>query len=106
MDVLVNPTGSFVKGGPSADAAVSGRKIIVASYCGADRHGGGAFSGKDPRKVDRSGAYFCRYVARQVVEQQLARKAEVQMSYAIGRGEPVSVRVDTLGTLTRRPWRS
>jgi S-adenosylmethionine synthetase len=98
VDVLVNPTGSFVEGGPSADAGVTGRKIIVDSYGGAGRHGGGAFSGKDPTKVDRSGAYFCRYVARQVVEQKLARKAEVQVGYAIGRAEPVSVRVDTFGT--------
>ena len=106
MDVLANPTGFFVEGGPSADASVTSRKVIVDSYCDADSHGGGAYSGKDPTKVDRSGAYFCGYVAREVVKQQLARKAEVQMSYAIGRGEPVSVRVDTFGTGTRRPWRS
>ncbi|HEV2146951.1 MAG TPA: methionine adenosyltransferase [Longimicrobiaceae bacterium] len=96
--VLVNPTGSFVQGGPSADAGVTGRKIIVDTYGGAGRHGGGAFSGKDPSKVDRSGAYFCRYVARQVVKAGLAKKAEVQVAYAIGVAQPVSVKVDTFGT--------
>ena len=94
----VNPTGSFVLGGPSADCGVTGRKIIVDSYGGAGRHGGGAFSGKDPSKVDRSGAYFCRYVARQVVKAGLADKAEIQVSYAIGVAQPVSVKVDTFGT--------
>jgi S-adenosylmethionine synthetase len=98
IEVLVNPTGSFVEGGPSADCGVTGRKIIVDSYGGMGRHGGGAFSGKDPSKVDRSGAYFCRFVARQIVKQGLARRAEVQVGYAIGRPEPVSVRVDTFGT--------
>ena len=98
IEVLVNPTGSFVEGGPSADCGVTGRKIIVDSYGGMGRHGGGAFSGKDPSKVDRSGAYFCRFVARQVVQQGIARRAEVQVGYAIGRAEPVSVRVDTFGT--------
>jgi S-adenosylmethionine synthetase len=98
VKVLVNPTGSFVEGGPSADAGVTGRKIIVDSYGGMGRHGGGAFSGKDPTKVDRSGAYFCRYVARKVVEHGLAKKAEVQVGYAIGQAQPVSVRVDTFGT--------
>ena len=98
IEVLVNPTGSFVEGGPSADCGVTGRKIIVDSYGGMGRHGGGAFSGKDPSKVDRSGAYFCRFVARQVVKQGIARRAEVQVGYAIGRAEPVSVRVDTFGT--------
>jgi S-adenosylmethionine synthetase len=92
---FVNPTGSFVHGGPSADCGVTGRKIIVDSYGGAGRHGGGAFSGKDPSKVDRSGAYFCRWVARQIVTQGLARRAEVQVSYAIGQAAPVSVKVDT-----------
>ena len=96
--VLVNPTGSFVQGGPSADAGVTGRKIIVDSYGGMGRHGGGAFSGKDPSKVDRSGAYFCRFVARQVVKAGLARRAEVQVAYAIGQAQPVSVKVDTFGT--------
>lgn len=102
VQILVNPTGSFVEGGPSADAGVTGRKIIVDSYGGAGRHGGGAFSGKDPTKVDRSGAYFCRFVARQVVLEGLASKAEVQVGYAIGVAEPVSVRVDTFGT--GNPW--
>lgn len=96
--VLVNPTGSFVLGGPSADCGVTGRKIIVDTYGGAGRHGGGAFSGKDPSKVDRTGAYYCRYVARQVVQTGLARKAEVQVAYAIGVAQPVSVKVDTFGT--------
>jgi S-adenosylmethionine synthetase len=94
----VNPTGSFVLGGPSADAGVTGRKIIVDTYGGAGRHGGGAFSGKDPSKVDRSGAYFCRYIARQLIKQKLARRAEIQISYAIGEAHPLSVKVDTFGT--------
>ena len=98
IKIQVNPTGSFVQGGPSADCGVTGRKIIVDSYGGAGRHGGGAFSGKDPSKVDRSGAYFCRYVAREVVKANLADKAEIQVSYAIGVAEPVSVKVDTFGT--------
>jgi len=93
-----NPTGSFVEGGPSADAGVTGRKIIVDTYGGAARHGGGAFSGKDPSKVDRSGAYFCRFVARQVVGAGLARRVEIQVAYAIGVAQPVSVKVDTFGT--------
>ena len=96
--LMVNPTGSFVQGGPSADAGVTGRKIIVDTYGGMGRHGGGAFSGKDPSKVDRSGAYFCRFVARQVVKAGLARRAEVQVAYAIGVAQPVSVKVDTFGT--------
>jgi S-adenosylmethionine synthetase len=94
----VNPTGSFVLGGPSADAGVTGRKIMVDTYGGAGRHGGGAFSGKDPSKVDRSGAYFCRYIARQLIKQKLARRAEIQISYAIGEARPLSVKVDTFGT--------
>jgi len=98
LRILVNPTGSFVQGGPSADAGVTGRKIIVDTYGGMGRHGGGAFSGKDPSKVDRSGAYFCRYVAREVVRNGLARKAEVQVAYAIGVAQPISVKVDTFGT--------
>ena len=98
VEVLVNPTGSFVEGGPSADAGVTGRKIIVDTYGGAGRHGGGAFSGKDATKVDRSGAYFCRYVAQNLVRRGIAKRAEVQVGYAIGRAEPVSVRVDTFGT--------
>jgi S-adenosylmethionine synthetase len=96
--LFVNPTGSFVHGGPSADAGVTGRKIIVDSYGGWGRHGGGAFSGKDPSKVDRSSAYFCRYVARQVIAAGLAKKAEIQVGYAIGMAKPVSVKVDTFGT--------
>lgn len=96
--VLVNPTGSFVQGGPSADAGVTGRKIVVDTYGGAARIGGGAFSGKDPSKVDRSGAYFCRYVARQFVLAGLARRAEIQVAYAIGVAQPISVRGDTFGT--------
>jgi len=98
VEVLVNPTGQFIEGGPSADCGVTGRKIIVDSYGGMGRHGGGAFSGKDPSKVDRSGAYFGRFVARQVVKNGYAKRAEVQVAYAIGRAEPVSVRVDTFGT--------
>jgi S-adenosylmethionine synthetase len=98
VEILVNPTGQFIEGGPSADCGVTGRKIIVDSYGGMGRHGGGAFSGKDPSKVDRSGAYFGRYVARQVVKNGFAKRAEVQVAYAIGRAEPVSVRVDTFGT--------
>jgi S-adenosylmethionine synthetase len=96
--LLVNPTGSFVHGGPSADAGVTGRKIIVDTYGGMGRHGGGAFSGKDPSKVDRSGAYFCRFVARELVRAGLARRAEVQVAYAIGIARPVSVLVNTFGT--------
>jgi S-adenosylmethionine synthetase len=97
-EVIVNPSGSFVHGGPSADCGVTGRKIIVDSYGGAGRHGGGAFSGKDPSKVDRSGAYYCRYVARRIVQTGLAKRAEVQVSYAIGRAKPMSIKVDTFGT--------
>ena len=98
ISLVVNPSGSFVQGGPSADAGVTGRKIIVDTYGGMGRHGGGAFSGKDPSKVDRSGAYFCRYVARQVVLAGLAKRAEIQVAYAIGLAQPVSVKVDTFGT--------
>jgi S-adenosylmethionine synthetase len=98
VTLYVNPTGSFIHGGPSADAGVTGRKIIVDSYGGWGRHGGGAFSGKDPSKVDRSSAYFCRFVAKQVVGAGLARKAEIQVGYAIGMAQPVSVKVDTFGT--------
>ena len=98
VTLFVNPTGSFTHGGPSADAGVTGRKIIVDSYGGAGRHGGGAFSGKDPSKVDRSSAYYCRYVAKQVVASGLAKKAEIQVGYAIGMAKPVSVKVETFGT--------
>ena len=98
VTLFVNPTGSFIHGGPSADAGVTGRKIIVDTYGGWGRHGGGAFSGKDPSKVDRSSAYFCRFVARQIVGAGLARRAEIQVGYAIGMAKPVSVKVDTFGT--------
>jgi S-adenosylmethionine synthetase len=98
VTLFVNPTGSFVHGGPSADAGVTGRKIIVDTYGGWGRHGGGAFSGKDPSKVDRSSAYFCRYVARQIVSAGFAKRAEIQVGYAIGMAKPVSVKVDTFGT--------
>jgi S-adenosylmethionine synthetase len=96
--VLVNPTGRFVIGGPQGDAGLTGRKIIVDSYGGLGRHGGGAFSGKDPTKVDRSGAYGARYVAKHLVAAGLARRAEVQLAYAIGVAKPVSVGVETFGT--------
>ncbi|MDQ8200719.1 methionine adenosyltransferase [Pelagicoccus enzymogenes] len=95
---LVNPTGRFVIGGPQGDAGLTGRKIIVDTYGGAGRHGGGAFSGKDPSKVDRSAAYMCRWVAKNIVAAGLASKAELQVAYAIGYPEPVSVTVDTFGT--------
>jgi S-adenosylmethionine synthetase len=95
---VVNPTGSFVLGGPSADCGVTGRKIIADTYGGAARHGGGAFSGKDPSKVDRSAAYFCRYAARQIVAEGLAERVEIQVAYAIGIAKPLSVKVDTFGT--------
>ncbi|MBA3770147.1 MAG: methionine adenosyltransferase domain-containing protein [Blastocatellia bacterium] len=94
----VNSTGNFVHGGTSADYGVIGRKIIVDTYGGMGRNGGGVFSDKDPSKVDRSGAYFCRYVARQIVVNGLADKAEVQVSYAIGVAAPVSIKIDTFGT--------
>jgi S-adenosylmethionine synthetase len=98
LQLHVNPTGDFSLGGPAADAGVTGRKIIVDSYGGMGRHGGGAFSGKDPSKVDRSSAYFCRFVAKQVVASGLAKRAEIQVGYAIGMAKPVSVKVDTFGT--------
>jgi len=94
----VNPTGRFVVGGPLGDAGLTGRKIIVDTYGGMGRHGGGAFSGKDPSKVDRSAAYAARWVAKNIVKAGLARRCEVQLAYAIGVAEPVSVRVDTFGT--------
>lgn len=96
----VNPTGRFVVGGPQGDSGLTGRKIIVDTYGGYARHGGGAFSGKDPTKVDRSAAYAARYVAKNVVAAGLAKKCEVQIAYAIGVAEPVSVLVDTFGTNT------
>jgi len=95
---LVNPTGKFVVGGPQGDAGLTGRKIIVDTYGGYARHGGGAFSGKDPTKVDRSAAYAARYVAKSIVKAKLAKKAEVQLSYAIGVAKPISILVETFGT--------
>jgi len=94
----INPTGRFVVGGPMGDAGLTGRKIIVDTYGGMGRHGGGAFSGKDPSKVDRSAAYFARYMAKNIVAAGLARRCEVQLAYAIGVAKPVSVMVDTFGT--------
>ena len=96
--LLINPTGRFVVGGPQGDAGLTGRKIIVDTYGGAARHGGGAFSGKDPSKVDRSAAYAARWVAKNVVAAKLADRCEVQVAYAIGVAEPVSVMIDTFGT--------
>lgn len=95
---FVNPTGKFVVGGPQGDSGLTGRKIIVDTYGGWARHGGGAFSGKDPTKVDRSASYAARYVAKNIVAAELADKCEIQLAYAIGVAYPVSVRVDTLGT--------
>ena len=95
---LINPTGRFVVGGPQGDSGVTGRKIIVDTYGGVGRHGGGAFSGKDPTKVDRSAAYAARYVAKNIVAAGLAKRCEVQLAYAIGVAKPVSVLVDTFGT--------
>ena len=97
-EFLVNPTGRFVIGGPQGDSGLTGRKIIVDTYGGSGRHGGGAFSGKDPSKVDRSAAYMGRYVAKNVVASGLASKCEVQFAYAIGHPQPVSVHIDTFGT--------
>ncbi len=94
----VNPTGAFVRGGPYADAGITGRKIIVDTYGGIGRHGGGAFSGKDPTKVDRSAAYACRYIAKNIVAAKLADKCEIQLAYAIGVAEPVSINIDCFGT--------
>ncbi|AVM61294.1 methionine adenosyltransferase [Actinomyces sp. oral taxon 897] len=99
-DVLVNPSGQFVIGGPAGDAGLTGRKIIVDTYGGMARHGGGAFSGKDPSKVDRSGAYAMRWVAKNVVAAGLARRCEVQVAYAIGSSRPVGLYVETFGTHT------
>ena len=96
----INPTGRFVIGGPMGDAGLTGRKIIVDTYGGYSRHGGGAFSGKDPSKVDRSACYMARYIAKNIVAAGLASRAEVQLAYAIGVAEPVSVMVDTFGTAT------
>lgn len=96
--IYINPTGKFEIGGPHGDTGLTGRKIIVDTYGGWGRHGGGAFSGKDPSKVDRSAAYMARYVAKNIVAAELADKCEVQLAYAIGVAEPVSVMIDTFGT--------
>ena len=97
---FINPTGRFVIGGPHGDCGLTGRKIIVDTYGGMARHGGGAFSGKDPSKVDRSAAYMTRYIAKNIVAAGLASRCEVQLAYAIGVAEPVSVMVNTFGTAT------
>ena len=99
-NIYINPTGQFEIGGPDGDAGLTGRKIIVDTYGGAAPHGGGAFSGKDPTKVDRSAAYVARYLAKNVVAAGLARRVTIQLSYAIGIAEPLSVYVDTHGTGT------
>jgi S-adenosylmethionine synthetase len=99
-NILINPTGRFVVGGPQGDAGLTGRKIIVDTYGGMARHGGGAFSGKDPSKVDRSASYAMRWVAKNIVASGLAKRCEVQVAYAIGVAEPVSIMVDTFGTGT------
>ena len=96
--ILINPSGRFVVGGPQGDSGLTGRKIIVDTYGGYSRHGGGAFSGKDPTKVDRSAAYAARYVAKNIVASGLAEKCEIELAYAIGVAEPVSIFVDTFGT--------
>jgi S-adenosylmethionine synthetase len=103
LDILVNPTGRFVIGGPQGDAGLTGRKIIVDTYGGMARHGGGAFSGKDPSKVDRSAAYAMRWVAKNVVAAGLAARCETQVAYAIGVAEPVSIMIDTFGTSALSP---
>lgn len=95
---IINPTGTFIVGGPKGDSGLTGRKIIVDTYGGASRHGGGAFSGKDPSKVDRSGAYIARYLAKNIVAAKLAKKCEIQISYAIGVDKPVSIYLNTFGT--------
>jgi S-adenosylmethionine synthetase len=100
LKVFVNPTGRFVIGGPMGDAGVTGRKIIVDTYGGTGRHGGGAFSGKDPTKVDRSAAYACRWVAKNIVAAGLAERCEIQVAYAIGVAHPLSINVETFGTGT------
>ena len=96
----INPTGRFVIGGPLGDSGLTGRKIIVDTYGGYSRHGGGAFSGKDPTKVDRSAAYMARFIAKNIVANGLAKKCEIQLSYAIGIAQPISIYVDTFGTGT------
>jgi S-adenosylmethionine synthetase len=99
-EILINPTGKFVVGGPQGDSGLTGRKIIVDTYGGMGRHGGGAFSGKDPSKVDRSAAYLARWIAKNIVAAKLAKRVELQFAYAIGHPHPVSVHVDTFGTGT------
>ena len=94
----MNPTGQFIKGGPAADSGLTGRKIIVDTYGGYAAHGGGAFSGKDPTKVDRSAAYMARYIAKNIVAAGIATRCQIQLAYAIGVAEPVSIRVDTSET--------
>jgi S-adenosylmethionine synthetase len=96
--VFINPTGRFVVGGPVADTGLTGRKILVDTYGGVARHGGGAFSGKDPTKIDRSGAYMARYAAKNIVAAGLADRLEIQVSYAIGKAQPLSISVETFGT--------
>ncbi|OGW81175.1 MAG: methionine adenosyltransferase [Omnitrophica bacterium RIFCSPLOWO2_12_FULL_44_17] len=100
VKIYINPTGRFEIGGPHGDTGLTGRKIIVDTYGGLGRHGGGAFSGKDPSKVDRSAAYFARYVAKNIIASGIAKRCELQVSYAIGIAEPVSIMVDTFGTST------
>lgn len=97
-EILVNPSGRFVEGGPKADTGLTGRKLMVDTYGGLGAHGGGAFSGKDPTKVDRSGAYMARYIAKHIVFSRLADECQVAISYAIGKAEPVAVQIDTFGT--------
>ena len=98
IEILVNPTGAFFRGGPYADSGLTGRKLMVDTYGGVAHHGGGAFSGKDYTKVDRSGAYYARFVAKSIVEAGLADKCEVAVSYSIGVASPVSVSIDTFNT--------
>ena len=103
--IYVNPTGRFVIGGPHGDSGLTGRKIIVDTYGGYARHGGGALSGKDPTKVDRSASYAARYAAKNIVAAGIAKKCELQLAYAIGLAEPVSIMVDTFGRLfARHGW--
>jgi len=104
-NILINPTGRFVLGGPMGDAGLTGRKIIVDTYGGMARHGGGAFSGKDPSKVDRSAAYATRWVSKNIVAAGLADRVEIQVAYAIGKAAPVGVRIDTFGTENVAPER-
>ena len=103
LRVLINPTGRFVIGGPMGDAGLTGRKIIVDTYGGMARHGGGAFSGKDPSKVDRSAAYAMRWIAKNIVAAGLAKRCEVQVAYAIGKAQPVGLFIETFGTHTVAP---